>query len=104
MLLPNGSSGFMYLPDSKPAECPHCHKPEDIKQVCRSCGYEYPEENKKNDWKETLISVFVLLCIVFILFTLLNWLLPSPFDEHITLVQCFANSFKWLFNLFGRIF
>jgi hypothetical protein len=62
IMMPNGTGGFIpiFTGNSEPATCPHCHKEEDIKRVCRNCNYEYPQ-GESSAFEFILI---ILLCIV----------------------------------------
>jgi hypothetical protein len=50
------------IPDKDPDVCPQCGKEEDIKAVCKHCGYEYPdEEDSGSSFPEWLIIPIALV-------------------------------------------
>ena len=83
--------------------CPNCWKPEDIVEVCKHCRYEYEDDSDISFWDVIIMAVvlFLVIAAIFMFFIpLLNWLS----DEHITLVKSYADMFKYVGNLFKRIF
>jgi len=81
--------------ESEPDVCPECGRSEDIKRVCRHCGYEYPESSEDFRWYHILAGiVFILLAVVlfcWILWTLIEWLSWSD-----SLVDVLKDQWEWL--------
>ncbi|MFA5307416.1 MAG: hypothetical protein WC365_08265 [Candidatus Babeliales bacterium] len=50
------------LPKSNPT-CPKCHKKENIKSVCRECGYEYPEEADEPYTVKDYLSIALMVIV-----------------------------------------
>lgn len=53
-------------------KCPECGEPENIKQTCRHCGYEYDEDNELN-FKDVLFIMFAVIVFVWAIITLMMW-------------------------------
>lgn len=85
----------------EPPKCPHCHKSENKKVVCRNCGYEYPEEGS-GCFGPIVIIAIVLFCI-YLLVTLAMWAFPFP-GTNPTLVEVFISQWEWLKGLFHKIY
>lgn len=79
----------------EPEKCPKCHKPEDIKQTCRNCGYEYPEETAA--WYETVLIIILILIgfVVFIVifFIFMDWIMGEQ-----GLVDIIRDKLTWWHN------
>ncbi len=84
--------------NSKPTECPNCHKPEDVKQVCKHCEYIYPEEN--TTWwdvvKIIILVVVVMILASFLLISLAEWL---EHGDHKSLIKIMWENLQYLFSL-----
>ncbi len=79
---------------SEPCKCPKCKKEEDIKQVCKNCSYEYPEE-EGGGFIGFLIITFILI-ITYLFVTMLFWL--SDLD-HRSLFEIVGSQIKWFSEL-----
>ena len=76
--------------DEEEEKCPKCGKPEERKEVCSHCGYEYEEEDCSS-WDSISVLLIILFCIWFVI-TLIVWLVQSsgvPADsmERVTLLN-----------------
>ena len=56
--------------NSESLKCPECGKEEDIKQVCKHCGYEYPEEEETNG----CMTALVVMLIIWLVITIIWWI------------------------------
>ena len=75
-------------------KCPECGKPEDIKEVCRHCEYEYPEDYDISWWGITII--ILLICFSGYLFgTVIYWLTDY---NNSTLIEIFHGQIDWISN------
>lgn len=83
--------------NTEPDKCPSCGKNEDVKIVCKHCGFEY--EETKNTWRETLSIVVFCAVAVWLFFTLMAW-----FATRDTLVEILVSQFEWITKLFKRIY
>ena len=54
--------------------CPGCGKDEDIKQVCRHCGYEYKNEWSQLSLVEKIVAILGVIIILWLIFTIVTWL------------------------------
>ena len=87
----------MFIPifiHSEPDKCPKCEKEEDIKQVCRHCGYEYEEDGESVWFILGVIGSFIL--IIYILVTLTNWFTAL---DGATLFEVIKNQWEWVTEL-----
>jgi hypothetical protein len=89
---------MMRIPiNTEPSKCPECGKIEDIKKICRHCGYEY-----KDTKLTTTESIFIILTIIFgsyMLITLLYWTMESC-----TLLEILKAQGNWFLELSKRIY
>ena|SRR3990167_3531748 len=54
-----------YAVHHEPSKCPKCKGPENIKNVCRGCGYEYEyEESEDSVWLEIVLMVVAAIAII----------------------------------------
>jgi hypothetical protein len=84
--------------DSSPSTCPECGKVEDIKRVCRHCGYEYKDCDPTTfrDW----LGVFVVVVVIWAGITVLIWLLQTGTERYpATLVRCFECQWEFIKSL-----
>lgn len=96
MILPPPYIPSMYC-SSPPPECPECHRPEDIKEVCRNCGYEYSEGEGMALWKILLMLIFIVILVLWFLITLSDFVFTNY--EHYTLSQIIGSQWQWLSSL-----
>jgi hypothetical protein len=96
MLIPTGNSSapLMYLPDAEPSRCPKCKKEEDKKEVCRHCGYEYPEE--KLSGKSIALGLSIIIFALWVFITLLCWLVTSSENS---LLKILVIQYEWITSL-----
>lgn len=85
-----------YIPPREPERCPKCNKPEDIKEVCKNCGYEYPEDEENFTGVDYLVGASLLIGNIYIIVTLLCWVTS---DNHYTLLGIIQSQFQWLIRL-----
>lgn len=78
---------------SEPDRCPKCKNIENKKTVCRSCGYEYKDE--ESDSFVTVILTIITSAIIlgWVLVTLIEWFTGTP------LFEVFQNQFDWITGL-----
>lgn len=81
-------------------KCPKCNKPENIKNICAHCGYEYKEENNNIgffDWF-VIISIWaiVLSIVIWALVTIISWLTNS---DTLTLFEVLKIEWRWITSL-----
>ena len=88
--------------NNEPDRCPKCGKEEDVKQVCKNCGYEYPEEEGA-PWWQWLIFIGLILLGLTILGIIIGWLAGAFNDDYYgekkSLVQCFGVVWQWIRSL-----
>lgn len=89
----------VYIPyNTTPSLCPKCHKDEDIKEVCKHCGYEYQEEKTSGG------VIFFCICIICLFLwaigTIFNWIAFNWNQE--SLFEIIGNQFKYITSL--RVF
>lgn len=71
--------------DHTPATCPSCNKREYIIEVCKHCGYVYPQEKLK--WYETLITILIVCSICWAVITLICWLMSNMGGDKLSLFE-----------------
>jgi hypothetical protein len=85
--------------------CPECGHEEDVKQVCKHCGYEYSESGYS---KWTVIKwILIIILFLWVLCTAIIWIIGDigyPQKPDPTLVQVIKNEYHWLVNLLHRIY
>lgn len=105
MLMPTGNinNPIIVLPDSTPDACPNCNKEELKVEVCKHCGYIYPEDNPTG--KEILICFLIGLIIIIILIwgliTGIHWFMNNERYGY-SLVEIIISQFEYIKEL--RIF
>lgn len=91
--------------NSEEDKCPNCGKPEDIKQVCKHCGHEYPEDDEDDEgggWSTffgVIIFIAVIIVICWIFLTFIVWIAGDD-----TLVNVIKSQYHWFVNLMHRIY
>jgi hypothetical protein len=91
---------FLQQPEPK---CPKCGQDEDVKQVCKHCGYEYEEESGLS-FGDVLLLVFIVIGGAF-LFLWLVWTFITWFDhENLTLLDVLKNQGEYLIRLSKRVY
>ena len=77
-------------------KCPKCQKDEDIKQVCRHCGYEYVEEESNGwDYVRGLAVIFLTIsCFLWVVLTLMDWI--AGVEHGTTLVDVLKGQVEWV--------
>jgi NADH:ubiquinone oxidoreductase subunit C len=86
---------FIPVEDDK---CPHCGKTENIKQVCRHCGYEYPED--ENSFWFNFIATFCVIYLFYSAITVIVWLMNLQFEnDHQTLTDVL----RWQWNFIHQL-
>jgi uncharacterized protein (DUF983 family) len=79
---------------TEPEKCPECHKTEDIKEVCRHCGYEYKEDEGCFSIVVFIIVIVVILVFAtWVIWTLSDWLCSS---YPTTLLETLKSQWEWL--------
>lgn len=78
----------------EPDKCPNCKNPENIKQVCRNCGYEYKEDDELSR-KEFLFCFLIVSIFFWVLATVTIWVA----DGNKSLLDMFINQFKYVSKL-----
>jgi len=87
---------FIPVSQSK-SKCPHCHKDEDVKEVCRNCGYEYKDDDNINFLDVVKIILFILFACWFII-TIVLWLSPMYGQGNPTLWEVIKMQWQWISN------
>lgn len=97
---PQGVVPVIGMDDDKPSKCPSCGKPENIKQVCGHCKYEYPEDEDWNGWV-VLGVIVVLIVLVWLGVTILHWLVEQNGFNAVkpTLFDVFRSQWEFVRNL-----
>lgn len=70
----------MPVGNPEPDRCPKCERIEDIKMVCRKCGYEYPDEPERwyqSNWFFILTLIAATPILLWLFFTVLHWLVSE---------------------------
>lgn len=92
--------GLLSTP-STPAKCPTCPKckqNENTVEVCRTCGYEYPEDDDST-WYDIARFVIISAIIIWFLTTVLAWVMNNSVGDHCTLVEMFVGQFNFIKGL-----
>ncbi len=97
----------IFIPtDSESEKCPKCHKEENIQQVCKHCGYVYPEEEYENpfSWWQWIIIVLLLIILIDILCVIFYWLFQDIHGYKVeTLFEVFKNNWEGISDFFGKL-
>jgi len=76
--------------------CPACGKPESIKVVCGHCGHEYAVDS---DDGGVDVDLIVLAVIVWVLFTIIWWLMDQCINPRPTLLDILRTQWNFLRGL-----
>ncbi|MDP2816308.1 MAG: hypothetical protein Q8O19_06480 [Rectinemataceae bacterium] len=89
----------------EPDRCPKCDRPENVKEVCKHCGYEYPEENSPDlRWYEIALIVGVVSFATYAILTFGYWMVGGDWGKpDPTLVEVLESQWQWIKELCGRI-
>lgn len=89
-----GTTSIIYI-NSETSKCPNCKKDEDIKikQVCRNCGYEYPDTPT---WRDIILSILFFGGLAWIVLTVLAWLFIYHNES---LLKIITSQYIWLKEL-----
>lgn len=83
--------------------CPNCNKEENIVQVCKHCKYVYPEEKftdvTEPHWFVKSVALVVFIAIIWIIITIMGWLIECRMGHNLTLVGAFTNQWHFICNL-----
>ena len=87
--------------DSEPDRCPKCNKLEDIKSVCRNCGYEYTCDDESSS--NVFIVIAFLVFMVWIVGTMYAWIFtnkpyPAEYGDHQTLLGVLQFQWSWIYE------
>lgn len=82
---------------SETPKCPKCKRNEDIKEVCRHCGYEYKHE--PTNWYEKIIIAIVTILILWAIITVSLWLMGNLIGDNKTLWEQIKLEWEWLQSL-----
>lgn len=88
--------------NQQPAECPKCHKQEDIIEVCAHCGYEY--EPDETSWVDGLKVILLILFLVWLVTTIVVWLLNLSTGDSTSLIQYPVSQFNFIMKAIKHIF
>jgi uncharacterized protein (DUF983 family) len=79
-------------------KCPKCKHEENVKSVCRSCGYEYTEYTESDSVSKSEWVIFIITVIggIWIALILMEWLFGFHNDS---LVEILISQWRWLQNL-----
>lgn len=84
---------------SKPNKCPKCNKPEQIKEACSHCNYEYKDETTL---LEAIIGLSKCVIVLYIIITIIYWLSVNECGQDIwsttrcSLLDVVKNQWDWL--------
>lgn len=83
------------VPKTEEPKCPKCGREEDTIEVCRNCGYEYPDEYYTfcDHLFDALKALLFILGFLWISVTFLQWLVIS--DEH-RLIPVICSQLEWI--------
>lgn len=99
MLIPNQNlpGGMTYIPDPQPEDetCPECGKKENILTICKHCGHVYEEEKSSL----TRLDVLFLICIVWVIITVIFWLMNVGTGEDVSLFEMFVEQWDFVKKL-----
>ena len=88
----------------QPSVCPNCHAGEYKIEVCKHCGYVYPQVGYR--WYEHLMYasiglvalLLIVLVVLFIMFAIFNWLDGMP------LIKAIAATAKEFWKVLSNIY
>jgi len=81
--------------NSGPPKCPECGKEENIKQICKHCGYEYPEEEING-----FMTFLGIVLIIWLILTIAWWIADnSSLGEKRSLWEIIKVEFEFITSL-----
>jgi len=88
--------------EKEPEKCPSCKKIEDIKTVCRNCGYEYTDDDD-DEYSSIFMIIAFFIFMVWIAGTMYAWIFtnkpyPAEYGDHQTLLGAFQFQWSWVYE------
>ena len=91
--------------NQNPALCPNCHAGEYKIEVCKHCGYKYPQDSLK--WYEHLLAILALLGLAALAFAVMFFFIAVVVtwaDGHLSLVASIAKVAKEFWKVLSNIY
>lgn len=84
----------------EPDRCPKCGKEEDIKQVCKHCGYEYEEtDNDLSGWSIVFGTLSFIGIGIWLAITIYVWIAESGASNPSTLIDVLVSQYDFVSRL-----